>query len=148
MVSFHVFPEGYDVYNSIGAKERHEGVQAARQISVPATTLDNYCQEMNLSSLDFLKIDVEGAEEFVLRGGQQILRQSPHPIIMIELFEPSARQCGSSVGAALKLLQSLGFSPHHLNPEGMPVALSATEYEVTCRGQNPDYNFVFLKSTP
>jgi FkbM family methyltransferase len=147
-VSFHVFPEGYDVFNSIGSRERHEGVQAARQVSVPATTLDEYCRERNLISLDFLKIDVEGAEEFVLRGGQQILRQSPHPIMVIKLFEPSARQCGSSVGAALELLQSLGFSPHHLNPEGVPVALSSAEYENTCRGQNPKYNFVFLKSTP
>lgn len=147
MLSFHIFPEGYDIYNSMGARERHEGVQAARQVLVPTTTLDDYCRERNLPCVDFLKIDVEGAEEFVLRGGQQVLQESPNPVILIELFEPSARQCGSSVGGAMELLQDLGFSPHSLNPDGIPVALSAAEYDITCQGENPNYNFVFLKST-
>lgn len=145
MISFHVFPEGYDVYNSIGAKDRQEGVQATQQVSVPATTLDDYCRQRKLTSLDFLKIDVEGAEEFVLRGGQKVLEQSPKIIILIELFEPSARQCGSSVAAALEFLESLGFSSYKLTPDGLPVPLSAEEYEITRRGQNPNYNFVFLR---
>jgi FkbM family methyltransferase len=143
-VPFHVFPEGYDAFNSMGAKKRLGRLEAVQQISVPTITLDEYCREKNLRSLDFLKLDVEGMEEFVLRGGQQILQQSPHLVILIELNDKGALQCGSSVATVMQMLQELGFSPHQLTPQGVPVALSESERENTCRGQNLNYNFVFL----
>ena len=143
MVPFHIFPEGFEVYNSIGASQRREGQSANRVIDVPVGTLDDYCRENNLTIIDFLKIDVEGAEELVLKGAQKILQQNPQLKIMIELFEPSAKQCGCSVSASMELFNDLGFNPYYLNPEGNLEALSREEYKLTAKGQNPRYNFVF-----
>lgn len=42
------------------------------QITARAMTMDSWCKEQKVS-LDFCKIDVEGAEEFVLRGGREQL---------------------------------------------------------------------------
>ncbi|WP_162892474.1 FkbM family methyltransferase [Blastomonas fulva] len=50
--------------------------------TVQAVTLDGFVSRNNLSP-DFIKIDVEGAEELVVRGMQKVLAEHS-PIIMIE----------------------------------------------------------------
>ncbi len=41
---------------------------------VKTTTLDDYCSKHNIAKIDFLKIDVEGAELDVFRGAQTLFR--------------------------------------------------------------------------
>lgn len=45
-----------------------------KKISVQVTTLDDYCKNNNISSIDFLKIDTEGFEYQVLSGAKEILK--------------------------------------------------------------------------
>lgn len=45
-------------------------------LSFPIKTLDNYCEENNISNIDFLKIDIEGMEIDVLNGGRKIIENS------------------------------------------------------------------------
>ena len=40
----------------------------------PIKTLDSYCEENNITNIDFLKIDTEGFEKEVLLGGSEILK--------------------------------------------------------------------------
>ena len=49
-VPFHIFPEGFEVYNSIGALQRKEGQSANRVIEVPVRTVDDYCKENNIAT--------------------------------------------------------------------------------------------------
>jgi FkbM family methyltransferase len=49
-------------------------------VDVPMTTLDAY----ELSNINFIKIDVEGHEEQVLRGGVQTLQRNGYPPILFE----------------------------------------------------------------
>jgi FkbM family methyltransferase len=52
-------------------------------VTVRAATLDDYCQRAGMTRLDFAKIDVEGAEHLVLRGGGNAL-QVFRPAIIFE----------------------------------------------------------------
>jgi len=52
-----------------------------KQIRVELTTLDAVCQDLN--RLDFVKLDLEGAEMDALRGGRQTL-ESFRPVVAIE----------------------------------------------------------------
>ncbi len=52
------------------------------EISVPMTTLDRIVQELNLERVDFIKMDIEGAEQPALRGAVQTLKQN-RPILAI-----------------------------------------------------------------
>ncbi len=143
VIPFYIFPEGFEVYNSIGAGERREGQSAHQKINVPVTQLDHYCQENHISQIDLIKIDVEGAEEIVLKGASRILKENPQVIIMMELFEPSAKQCGCSIYNCLKMLLDFGFYPYYLNQEGNLQLLTVEECKIIVQGQNLRYNFIF-----
>jgi len=71
--------------------ERHEtsatttvGLEApaGQGISVPMTTLDRIVQDLNLSDVDFIKMDIEGAEQPALRGAIETLKRY-HPILAV-----------------------------------------------------------------
>lgn len=52
---------------------------------VDTRTLDGFCAEVDLTRLDFLKIDVEGGELHVLRGGEETIgRYQPTVLAEIE----------------------------------------------------------------
>lgn len=42
---------------------------------VPALTLDGFCLSRGLTKVDFIKMDVEGAEEDALKGAERIIRE-------------------------------------------------------------------------
>jgi FkbM family methyltransferase len=79
--------------------------------SIPTTTLDIFCSTHRIDRLDFIKIDAEGHEEFVLAGGAQIIRQY-RPLILLELDPPLLSDAGSSVERVVSLLRSHGYSLH------------------------------------
>jgi FkbM family methyltransferase len=45
----------------------------AQEIKVPLTTLDNVVEELKLERVDFIKMDIEGAEQRALAGAQKTL---------------------------------------------------------------------------
>ena len=126
---FHVFPEGCDVYNSLGAKERpEEKLHAVEKILVEVTTIDAFAGEAGIEKIDILKIDVEGAEERVLKGAEQLIRRSPNVQIVIEIYEPSAQQCGCSSQRLIEMLEGWGFSMFEIGPGCVPICCSAEDF--------------------
>jgi FkbM family methyltransferase len=85
--------------------------QQGEVVDVETTTLDCYCREREVNRLDFMKIDVEGAEHLVLQGGVEVLCRL-RPII---IFENNA----DSRDSAFLLLRDCGYSLHELS--GNPV---------------------------
>jgi FkbM family methyltransferase len=57
--------------------------EEALEIDVETDTLDNIVDEAGLDTVDFVKIDVEGAEGLVIKGAERTLRKSK--TILIEI---------------------------------------------------------------
>lgn len=77
---------------------------------VETQTLDHYCHT-NMIKPDFIKIDVEGNELNVLKGGLEILTECK-PKILVEI---EARHAGKEkVLETFKFLQSLGYSAYFI----------------------------------
>ena len=51
---------------------------------VRCQTLDDYFIHLGCPEIDFIKIDVEGAELFLLQGAEKVLASSPHLTILLE----------------------------------------------------------------
>jgi FkbM family methyltransferase len=75
---------------------------------VDMTSLDRVFRNEDAGRLGFIKLDVEGAEELVLRGAQQIINQSS-PTILFEMNAPASRQLGLQPTGAWELLRKWGY---------------------------------------
>jgi FkbM family methyltransferase len=80
-------------------------VSAVGQGSVAIRALDDF----ELDGVDFIKVDVEGYERFVLEGAWDTLTRC-RPVVIVEEKEFGARY-GLGAGAPGEYLGSLGFQP-------------------------------------
>lgn len=86
---------------------RREGVDLP--VAIEAITLDDYCEREGLTHVDFVKIDVEGAELLVLQGATKLLASQDAPVILFEVNEDTARMLGVRTADVKKLLAANGY---------------------------------------
>lgn len=70
-----------DAYPSFG---RINDINKNR-IKIPVKTIDSICEEMNISRVDFIKMDIEGAEIQAIEGSLDTLRKH-HPKLAITTY--------------------------------------------------------------
>jgi FkbM family methyltransferase len=87
------------------------------QIEVETITLDKYVQMRRLAKVDLIKIDVEGAELAVLRGGSKLLSGFNAPILICEFSEPPTRGFGHTTTSLRDFLETLGYQLFRWIPE-------------------------------
>lgn len=74
------------------------------EIRIPVTTLDDYVPKAGLSRLDFLKIDIEGAELPAFHGAARTL-DGLRPIILCEVSEELSRAFGYTPAELMDFLR-------------------------------------------
>jgi FkbM family methyltransferase len=92
--------------------------EAVTNLTVATITLDQLVSD-GIPAPDFIKIDVEGAEEFVLKGATGVLA-SKQPFLMIEVHSPAIGQrCAELLKQYYKHITVLetGKSPEEGSPE-------------------------------
>ena len=87
-------------------------------IEVEGITLDSFLAHHHIAAIDFLKIDVEGAEPLVLAGLADALGAKQVRGILTE-FNPTALELGGVEPAELvRTLRESGFDVHSIGPHG------------------------------
>lgn len=97
--------------NSLYARNLPSGhlLRCVGQDLVDVTTLDDCVERFELTAPAVIKIDVEGAELHVLRGGRRTLKQH-RPDLIIEYGESTCRDAGYARQELLGELLSLGYT--------------------------------------
>jgi FkbM family methyltransferase len=95
--------EGQNTLGGFAHKVKQDGTQ-----KVTLITLDTYFDDHPVDRIDLMKIDVEGAEERVLRGAFETLKRF-RPVLLMEMNDRSLRFQGSSCGDVANLINSLGY---------------------------------------
>jgi FkbM family methyltransferase len=123
--------------SELDTMNRVADAQTAAAITVDVTTLDHVFVD---GPPALMKIDVEGYEEAVLRGGDRVLRDPRLQAIIAEINEAS-HSYGFSEGEMLGLLSSYGFSPYAYDPfDRVLTALSGLN--------NQENNTIFVRDVP
>ena len=78
------------------------------RVMVDGDTLDGFCARLGIDRLDFVKIDVEGAELHVLRGGQSTIA-TLQPLVMVEVEDRHLERFGVSSTDVADWFTSQGF---------------------------------------
>jgi FkbM family methyltransferase len=100
----------HDTHTSIGSLIQSS--TAGKKVLVRKTTLDIYCKNYSINSIDLMKIDVEGYETNVIQGGLSIIKKS-NPIILMESLTQETLE------KQFKLLSALGYlRPLQVNGDG------------------------------
>lgn len=71
----------------------YTGSKEMEKVACQLTTLDSFVKENGIDKIDFIKIDVEGNEKFVLEGGKETLEKY-RPLVYTELLRKHAKRFG------------------------------------------------------
>ena len=127
-----------------GAAASLNPVGTGQRITVRTATLDALRKDLN-KKVSFVKIDVQGHELPVLRGGQQFL-QSDRPTLLVEIEQ---RLSPTPIQQTFEFLQSLGYVGYFYKPGGYRRPLSefnAAKHQHLDSVGTPEYvsNFFFV----
>lgn len=89
-------------------KENKRSAQA-QKIDVETVTLDSLLDLKEIDYIHFMKVDVEGAEELVVRGARESLKSQRIGIIMIEVCPSNLQNFDTNQAIIDKLFKDCGY---------------------------------------
>lgn len=78
-------------------------------VNVPQVSVDRFFAEQRLRRIDLIKVDVEGYEPEVIRGGRVTLSRDDAPIMLFEASPLNLKPRGLERGDVLRSIEVLGF---------------------------------------
>lgn len=107
-LTFYVYEQ--DIGNA-SAAIMHEEMDN-KEVICNVTTLDSYVKKQNITGLDFIKCDVEGAEIFVLRGGIETIEKYK-PILFVEMLRKWTSKYHYHPNDIIALLGKMGYECYY-----------------------------------
>ncbi len=123
-IVFNEFPEDFSVWNSIGRPEMlnpngsGEYVPIVKTETVEGITLDSFCKDRGIEKIDYLKIDVEGAESDTLEGAIELLNNKKISYIQFEISQKMLEGLDRTASATFNILRKYGYECHRITTDG------------------------------
>jgi FkbM family methyltransferase len=105
-------------------------------VRVPTRTLDSY----DLRNIGFIKVDVEGHEQAVLRGARETIARD-RPVLLLEM-EP--RHTGVPIAQSIAAVADLGYDLFFVQSGRLLPASLLAEHERAMSGDSYVFNFFAL----
>ena len=122
-----------------------KGEVGKRIIEVKTISLNEFCKENNIERIDFIKIDVEGHEFEVIKGGRETLNKL-RPVLQVEIEQ---RHHSEKIDKIIDYVNDLGYKCHYLDLQTrqiIPLNTCPDQIQDESQFKKGDYvnNFLFL----
>jgi FkbM family methyltransferase len=107
-VIFHVY-ENSSISNANSISTPNDPDRDTKPIKVSAVHLDGLLADLNQQDLSFIKIDAEGAELDILKGGEKIIKKYK-PYITLEVHPKSFEEPFQKQKEIFRLVKSFGYT--------------------------------------
>ncbi|NEO52982.1 MAG: FkbM family methyltransferase [Okeania sp. SIO3B5] len=124
LLEFNEFPDEYSSWNSIGRPQMNDPNSPANYVPivnteiVEAVRLDTFCEANNIKNIDYLKIDVEGAESYVLEGAISLLKRKAISFLQFEISQKMLEGLNCQAKDTFNILIENGYECHRINSDG------------------------------
>ena len=96
-----------------------EGFTAANGIlEIPTISIDAFAEKRGIAAIDFIKMDIEGAETMALNGMREMVRKSPRPVLLAECNPLALRTAGTNASDYMRLIEDLGLRSRAILDDG------------------------------
>jgi FkbM family methyltransferase len=102
--------------------------EPTKAIRVRGTALDTFLKETKIRQVDFIKMDVEGAELDVLEGATELLSRYPRPVILTEVADSRTAPWGYAASAIYDFLAGRGYQWFAITRLGALVPFPRTDH--------------------
>ena len=109
----------------------------SKSITCKFTTIDSYIMGQNITCLDIIKCDIEGAEIFAIKGGIESIKKFK-PIIFLEMLRKWAKKFNYHPDDIINILDEIGYSCFAINNKGIRLIKCVSE-------DTKETNFVFCR---
>jgi FkbM family methyltransferase len=87
----------------------------AKRMEVDCMTLDYFVENSHISDINLIKIDVEGAEDLVLKGANNVLSKLRPDLFLVEMYNTNLQIYGSDVKNILELMRKYEYECYYCN---------------------------------
>ncbi len=113
-ITMNLFAQTNSGWNSLG-KPRFKELAPISEEEAPADTLDNFCADNKIDKINFLKIDVEGFEKYVLLGARQLLQNKRIEYLAFEISEIPLKGSGVKPKEVFDILKSCSYQSYQFD---------------------------------
>lgn len=142
--TFYEFPNLYSEYNTMDVEQfKNEAwfkTSPPKKIEIPAVTIDQISKEEKLVP-KIIKIDVEGAEYHVIKGGLNLIRDHA-PYFAMEYLEPARHNTAHQ--KAVQLLRDHGYQSYLIDNNGGLISITDIDAYLVKEQLESD-NIIFKK---
>lgn len=98
--------------DNAGDHQLYDGGSGRSKVRVPVHRVDDLVSE---AVVDFIKMDVQGYEPFVVEGMTKLLDRSPDVFVLLEYWPSGMKKAGGDPHAMLKVFEDRGFNFHYFD---------------------------------
>ena len=129
------YENGCEVYGSLGNQNRLSDSSILAYEEVKTVTIDSYTQRYNIDHVDFIKMDIEGAELLAIQGANQLLSRLDSPTIVLEMADINTDGFGYKAIEIWDYLENLGYCLYCFDKKGKILGQAKRPKDFV-RGQN------------
>jgi FkbM family methyltransferase len=86
-VTFYINPEDQQT-NSMNAESVRPYCETQiEKLDIDAVGLDDFCNERNINSIDLMKVDIQGSENKLLKGAENIIKKIEYSVFELSFFD-------------------------------------------------------------